>query len=87
MIRADLHPAALQAIQDLLIWGRFGMECEVSSKQIHRLLDDTEFLVGRMLTPDDDTQLFCEYLEEMTQKMKCPGIYERFAEQLEPAAI
>ena len=87
MIRAELHPAALQAIQDLLIWGRYSLECEVPTKRIHRLFDDAEFLVGRMLTSEDDTLVFCEYLEEMTQHMKCREIYERFAEQLEPAAV
>jgi hypothetical protein len=87
MIRAEQHPAALQAIQDLLIWGRYSIECEASPKMIHGLFDDAEYLVGRMLTPEDDTQVFAEYLDETTKRFGCPGIYGRFAEQVELAAV
>lgn len=86
MIRPDLHAAALQAIQQLMIWGRYQIECGVSQKKLHSLFDDAEYLVGRMLTAEDDSQVFIEYLEETSERFQCRGVYERFAQSISVVA-
>lgn len=48
--------------------------------RIASLLDDTEYLLALMQSPEDDTQLFVDYLEDTTARCGCSGVFDEFTQ-------